>query len=249
MFANDRQETASMAADGSDDVIWLRPDRASTGRPAQHSRDEITAAALRIADQEGLDAVSMRRVAAELGTGAASLYRYVETRDDLLDLMTDATASEYVLEDPAGDWLAYVLGVGEQGLAIMRRHPWLPSLVITRSVLGPHGLSLLEHVLEALADHPASTTAKLEAFAVLNATTAVFVLNELSGGSVRQQRNAAYLQRVLATGGHPRLAELLTPSSPAEDAPGAPPDAADRYLDIVALILIGLLDRAQHQEG
>ena len=62
--------------------IWLRPERSAAGRPAQWSRAEITQVALRIADAEGLDAVTMRRVAAELGTGAASLYRYVQTRED-----------------------------------------------------------------------------------------------------------------------------------------------------------------------
>jgi hypothetical protein len=59
--------------------------------------------------------------------------------------------------------------IGEQARAIMRRHPWLPSLLITRSVLGPNGLVLLEHALEALASHPAGHAAKLEAFAMLNA--------------------------------------------------------------------------------
>ena len=67
----------------------------------------------------------------------------------------------------------------------MRRHPWLPSLLITRSVLGPNGLVLLEHVLEALAPHPAGLAAKLEAFAILNAATALFVQNEPSRGSRR----------------------------------------------------------------
>jgi AcrR family transcriptional regulator len=62
------------------DVIWMRPEHEATGRPAQRSRAEITAAAVTIADREGLDAVSMRRVATELGTGAASLYRYVDNR-------------------------------------------------------------------------------------------------------------------------------------------------------------------------
>src|SRR5580658_3729222 len=116
--------------------IWLRPERSAVGRPAQWSRAEITQVALRVADAEGLDAVSMRRVAAGLGTGAASLYRYVETREDLLDLMIDATGAEYVFPGPAGDWLTDLLGIGDQARAIMRRHPWLPSLVITRSVLG-----------------------------------------------------------------------------------------------------------------
>jgi AcrR family transcriptional regulator len=212
------------------------------GRPAQHSREEITAAAVAIADRDGLDAVSMRRVAAELGTGAASLYRYLDTREDLLDLMIDSTGSEYVFAEPTGDWLADLIDIGQQARAIMRRHPWLPSLLITQSVLGPNGLVLLEHVLGALAPHPASAATKLEAFAMLNAVTALFVQNELAGGSARQQRNAAYLQHALTTGRHPRLAELLAPASPAGAGPaGAAPDPADRYGDIVARILTGLL--------
>src|SRR6201999_4390234 len=73
-IAKGRQDmtTAERPATAS---IWMRPERSAAGRPAQWSRAEITGAALRIADAEGLDAVSMRRVAAELGTGAASLYR------------------------------------------------------------------------------------------------------------------------------------------------------------------------------
>jgi len=162
----------------------------------------------------------------------------VETRDDLLDLMIDATGAEYGFAAPTGDWLADVLAIGDQARAIMRRHPWLPSLLITRSVLGPNGLVLLEHVLAALAPHPASTAAKLEAFAMLNTVTALFTQNELTGGSQRQQRNAAYLQHALATGRHPRLAELL---APAAADPGPAPDPAGRYRDIMARILTGLL--------
>jgi hypothetical protein len=105
-------------------------------------------------------------------------------------------------------------------------------------VLGPNGLILLEHVLAALAPHPASTAAKLEAFAMLNTVTALFTHNELTGGSDRQQRNAAYLRYALATGKHPRLAELL---APAATDPGPAPDPADRYRDIMARILTGLL--------
>src|SRR5690349_16608462 len=61
-----------VASDKPGGVIWLRPEHAATGRPARRSREEITAAAIAIADREGLGAVSMRRVAAGLGTGAAS---------------------------------------------------------------------------------------------------------------------------------------------------------------------------------
>jgi hypothetical protein len=152
--------------------------------------------------------------------------------------MMDATGTEYVLAPPSGDWLADLLSIGEQARMIMRRHRWLPSLLITRSVLGPNGLILLEHVLEALSGHPASTAAKLEAFGIFNAATALFVHNELTGGSERQQRNAAYLRYALVAGQHPRLAELLSSQTAAlEEAP----DPQDRYRDIIARILTGLL--------
>jgi AcrR family transcriptional regulator len=224
--------------------IWMRPERAAVGRPAQHSRAEITAAALAIADREGLDALSMRRVAAELGTGAASLYRYVETRDELLDLMTDAVGGDYDLAPPSGDWLADLVALGQQSQDIMRRHPWLPGLVMERPVLGPNGLALLEYVLTVLARHPADIRTKLEAFAMLNGVTAAFAQHELAGGSQLQQSNVAYLQQALASGEHPRLAELLSAGPvPAGPDPG---DPAVRYADIIGRILTGLLGSAGH---
>jgi AcrR family transcriptional regulator len=238
------------------DSIWMRPEHAAVGRPAQRSRDEITAAALAIADADGLDAVSMRRVAAELGTGAASLYRYLDNRDDLLDLMVDATGGEYTFGAPTGDWLADLVAIGEQGRAIFGRHPWLAGAVIVRPVLGPNGLVLLEHVLGILASHPAGIGTKLEAFAMLTALTALFVQNEQAGGADRQQRNAAYLEHALVSGEHPRLARLLAQLPAAEPAVAAGPQdvppragpavspapaAADRYADLLGRILVGIL--------
>jgi AcrR family transcriptional regulator len=234
-MATERTERSALS-------IWMRPERAAVGRPAQHSRAVITAVALGIADREGLDAVSMRRVAAELGTGAASLYRYVETREELLDLMTDATAAEYALPVPTGDWLADLVAVGEQSRAILRHHPWLPGLILTHPVIGPNGIALLEHVLAVLAGHPAGLQAKMEAFAMLNGLTAAFALHELSGGSQLQERNVAYLQYAATSGEHPRLAELLSQASqasPAEDAGLINP--AELYGDMLARVLAGVL--------
>ena len=221
--------------------IWLRPERAAVGRPAQRSRAEITAAAVAIADADGLDAVSMRRVAAELGTGAASLYRYVETRDELLDLMTDAVGGELTFAGPGEDWLADLVAMGEQMLAGLRRHRWLVQLVITRPVLGPNGLAVLEHFLTVLRDHPADVLTKMEAFAMLNGMAAQFALHEQSGGPAAQQRNVAYLQHALTSGEHPRLAELLAQSQP---GPAGPVDPAERFGGILARVLTGLLGPA-----
>jgi AcrR family transcriptional regulator len=218
-------------------AIWMRPEHAEVGRPAERSRAQVTAAAIGVADQDGLDAVTMRRVAAELGTGAASLYRYVASRDDLLDLMADSAGAEYVLAAPGGDWLAGLLDVAGQARTIMLRHPWLPALVITRATLGPHGADLLEHVLNVLKDRPADLATKLEAFGTLMAVTATFVQNETATDPAARERQAAYLQHVAAGGRHPQLAALLVTAAP-------PGDAGDRFARLVTRILAGLLGPA-----
>ena len=217
----------------SETVIWLRPEHAAVGRPAERSRAEITAAAIELADGEGLDALSMRRLAATLGTGAASLYRYVATREDLLDLMTDTTAAEFDLPAASGDWLADLLELARQARGVMRRHPWLPALVIARPVLGPHGAGALEYVLDVLADHPAPPDRKLEAFALLNALTALFVQNELAATAADAQRHVAYLQHIAAAGAHPRIAALLTTLIPSEQS--------DRFDAVLGLMLTAAL--------
>jgi len=221
--------------------IWLRPERSQVGRPAQHTRAEITAVALDIADREGLDAVSMRRVAADIGTGAASLYRYVQNREDLLDLMTDAIGAEYEFAAPTGDWLADLVAVGEQSRTILRRHPWLPGLTITRPVIGPNGIRVLEHVLEILDGHPAGLDTKMEAFALLNGITATSVLYEQAGGPDLQARNVAYLTHAIASGDHPRLAAHISAAMSGEARSEDVIDPADRYPDILARLLTGLL--------
>jgi AcrR family transcriptional regulator len=227
------------AAGGPAVSIWMRAERSAVGRPAQWSRAEITDVALRVADAEGLDAVSMRRVAAELGTGAASLYRYVETREDLLDLMTDATSTEYKPAPPTGDWLADLVALGEAARATFRRHRWLAGLAMTRPVIGPNGIALIEHFLTLLQEHPADVGAKMEAFGMLNGITAAFALHEQADPGL-QARNLAYLSYALTSGSYPRLAELLSPRAqlPPAEEPG------DRYPDIVARVMTGLLGPA-----
>jgi AcrR family transcriptional regulator len=219
--------------------IWLRPERSAVGRPAQWSRAEITQIALRIADAEGLDAVSMRRVAAELGTGAASLYRYVLTREDLLDLMTDATAAEYDPAPPTGDWLADLIAFGEQARFIFGRHRWLAGLTMTRPVIGPNGIALIEHFLTVLQEHPAGSEAKMEAFGMLNGITAAFALHDQADRGL-QARNLDYLGHALTSGEHPRLAAFLSPQAQLPH----PEELAGRYPDLIARVLTGLLGPA-----
>jgi AcrR family transcriptional regulator len=217
------------------DAIWMRREHATVGRPAERSRAELTSVAIAVADRDGLDAVSMRRVAAELGTGPASLYRYVASRDDLLDLMADSVAAEFELSSRTGDWLADLLEIGRQARQIMLRHRWLPVLVINRGALGPRGADLLEYVLGLLADQPADGITKVEAFAMLMAVTAAYVQHEISAGQAEQQGQAAYLERVAADGEHAQIAALL--AGPVSSAT----HDQDRFALVLARVLTGLL--------
>jgi len=111
----------------------------------------IVAAGIAVADAEGLGALSMRRVAAELGAGPMSLYRHVRDKDELVLQMMDAAISEVALPEPPADW--------HEGLEIaaralwtgFRRHPWLPAaLSLTRPQLLPGALEYSEWVLGVL---------------------------------------------------------------------------------------------------
>ncbi|HEX6684574.1 MAG TPA: TetR/AcrR family transcriptional regulator [Candidatus Limnocylindrales bacterium] len=206
------------------ELIWMRPPKSGAGRPASRTRAEITEAAVRIADRDGLSGVSMRNVAAELGTGAGSLYRYVDNHDDLLDLMADQVHGEYEFAEPSGDWLSDLVRVGLQGREIFRRHPWLAELTLTRAVVGPHGIDVTEHFLAVLAGHPAADSDKLVALAMLNAVVAASAKAEAS--PMDALRSARYVAHVAAQGNHPHLAALKP--EPAADDPL--PEALRRIL-------------------
>ncbi|WP_159840130.1 TetR/AcrR family transcriptional regulator [Nocardia sp. CY41] len=135
-------------------TIWMRPEeleRSGRGRRPGYSRVQITQAAVRVADGEGMDAVTMRRIATELGTGAMSLYRYVAGREDLIDLMIDAVVGEIALPaQPSGDWRTDLSLVAEQIRAVGLRHPWQIALANRRPTLGPHSLRVQEFAMSAL---------------------------------------------------------------------------------------------------
>ena len=114
------------------------------------------------------------------------------------------------------------------------RHPWLPAMVISRPTLGPHGTDVLEHVLDVLADHPADAARKLEAFALLNGLTALFVQNEMAAADTGSTRRSAYLRHVAAAGSHPRITALLAASPPDSNS-------RDRLGTVLVRALTGVL--------
>ena len=109
--------------------------------------------AIRLADAGGLDAVTMRGVAAELGIAPMSLYNYVPTKDHLIQLMIDLAGGEYRYPGPeSASRRAAIADLARQGRDITRRHPWLPDTIRRPAVIGPNGLRYLDCFLGLLAD-------------------------------------------------------------------------------------------------
>ncbi|MEY7979753.1 TetR/AcrR family transcriptional regulator [Streptomyces pilosus] len=130
------------------DLLWDTGPRPSRGPKPGLTLERVVEAAIEVADRDGLGALSMRRIATELGTGAMSLYRYVPGKAELLDLMLDRV--QRPAENPAdpGDgWRAALEALGRAALALYRRHPWLLEVNQSRPILGPSALDGMERVL------------------------------------------------------------------------------------------------------
>ncbi|WP_220131228.1 TetR/AcrR family transcriptional regulator C-terminal domain-containing protein [Streptomyces sp. PT12] len=130
--------------------LWFRDD--GGGRRPRLSRERIVEAAVDLLDSEGVEGFSMRRLAARLRAGTMSLYSYVETREDVLDLALDAVMGELALDDDDGvDWRTALTRRVEQSRQVMRRHVWITTLIGTRPLIGPTSLARSDRFYATLA--------------------------------------------------------------------------------------------------
>jgi len=186
------------------------------GRPPQRSRAQVVAAAIAIADAEGLEALTMRRLAAELGAGVMSLYTYVRDKDDLVDQMVDQVSAYEPTGEPAD-----LLTLAGWQRDLMLRHPWLLSALPNRQLVGANTLGSLERGLAALAPTGLPGGAKMEILALLTGFVAGYVSHEraqAAAGITDPERIAAHvaqLRTAVATGAYPELARVLTESATA----------------------------------
>jgi AcrR family transcriptional regulator len=225
----------------------MRPERSARGPAPEHSRAEITQAGVTLADVHGLAAVTMRAVAAAVGTGPASLYRYVSTRDELLELMADQAGGEFSFDElGSGQPVTDLLALAHQALAIYRRHPWLLAIPPTGGLPGPNALAYMEHTLAVLHGVDLSGPAKLELIGLFTGAVRSFAQMETDERRAGrdpaqwQEAVAAYLLQIVAAGQHPHLAAALA-DQPAEGDLALQEPLFDRAM---TRILAGLLPPA-----
>ncbi|GAA1961296.1 TetR/AcrR family transcriptional regulator [Amycolatopsis minnesotensis] len=211
-------------------VIWARPERGSRGPKPAHTRDELAAAALRVADSEGLDAVTMRRVAAELGSGVTSLYRYVTDKSELIDLMSDAALGE--VDPPAltGKWRADLRAAAGLCYDLLRRRPWLAAAGSSRPSLGPNGLRWMEYLLSTVEGATADPDEMLTLIGVATMFAHGAASMDLADEQARRRSGltdeqwmaaqGSYGDSVLTAGRYPLLAKVMIEASIPHRAPG-----------------------------
>lgn len=199
--------------------VWTRTDRAS--RKPRFTRDDIAAAAIRIADAEGFDAVSMRRIAAELDAGTMTLYHYIRTKDELLSLIIDAFMGEVILpsdDDLPSTWREAMTVIARRSRDAIRRHPWMFDISDDPS-LGPNGVRHFDQSLQALASLDVDLQGKLDVLMAVDEYVFGFCMHERNNhgpgddGDNLSPAMENYLNDLIATGEYPALRAMTADSS------------------------------------
>jgi AcrR family transcriptional regulator len=197
----------------SSEPIWARAEP-GTRRP-RYTREQIAAAALAVADSEGIEAVSMRRVAQELGAGTMTLYHYVRTKADLLDLMDDTIMGEVLVPDDelSANWREALTEIATRSHDAFLRHPWaLDGLRGSRG--GPNGMMHFEQTLAAVSMLDLPFDEKLEVALIVDDYVFGYVLRAAQsdfGVPDEETRRAAceYLASLIATGDYPHTSRMF----------------------------------------
>jgi len=196
-------------------LVWERPEPPNRPVLAPLSRERIVGAAIRLADADGLEAVSLRKVAAALDVGPMRLYGYIATKDELLDLMVDAVHAEI---RPTGDgWREVLCSLAETTRQAAHQHEWIADLIGGRPHLGPHALARGEAVLAAMGavdvDIVMPVVAAVDAYVIGAVRREIAERRaERATGMNKRQWQAAfgpYLERAFATGRFPALATVV----------------------------------------
>jgi AcrR family transcriptional regulator len=168
------------------ELIWFRRPRGRRGPQPTLSRDEITRVAVEVADAEGLEAVSMRKLAARFDSGATSLYWHVVSKDDLYELMVDEVIGTIELPEPSGDWQADLRRIALASYEAYRRHRWAV-LAGIQPGLGPKTRRFGEVALRAFDPLDLDLSTRINVLAALNNYIFGFIHRETAWAQLRER--------------------------------------------------------------
>jgi AcrR family transcriptional regulator len=210
----------------SNELVWDRPEPPSKPSPTPLSRELIVNTAIKLADGGGLDEVSLRKVAAALNAGPMRLYGYIETKDELLDLMVDEVYGEIPPPSLAADWRTRLRQVAHGLRDAAKRHEWFIDLLGGRPHQGPNSLAHIESTLAAVPlddiDQVMSVVHAVNAYVVGAVRGEITELRaERSTGMTEEQwqrANGPYMERMISTGRFPTLSKVMYEGSDRDHA-------------------------------
>jgi len=209
------------------------------------SRERVLGAAVLLADEDGIESLTMRKLGLRLGVEAMSLYNHVANKDDLLDGMVDLVVSEIDLPSDAADWKEAMRRRAVSARVVFSRHPWASGLIDSRESSGPARLRYLDWVVGTLRRAGFTLELALRAFSLLDSYIYGFGRQQLSSSAepdVEPEEMAEAFLRAIPADEYPYLRELVV-----EHAMNAGYDEAADFEFGLSLILDGLerlLDRA-----
>jgi AcrR family transcriptional regulator len=205
------------------DTVWARDDAQAAG-PQPLSRGAIVATAIEIADADGLEAVSIRRLATKLDARPMSLYSHIERKGDLIDLMVDEVMAGAILPDdlPRGDWRDTLRQIARRTREMARAHPWMIATAFARPTLGPNALRHIDQSLGAVSSLPLAPERKRAVLLAIDTYTLGFVRWEVMTPVDNAGRCAAFTEEApsgkeidayivaqAASGKYPHLSEFI----------------------------------------
>jgi len=232
------------------DLLWGRRGHGKRGPRPGLSADAIVDAAIRLADAEGLEGVSMARVAAELGFTTMSLYRYVASKEELLQLMWNGSArGAETLVFEGDDWRARLRQWAIIQRDMLDRHPWITQMPMAAPPMAPNSMIFVERGVETMDGTPLADADKLRMIGLLSSYT----LSEARMANdalraAREQESApwtydALLRELADEATYPRLHRIAwTPPDgfDGDGPPPAPPSEREEFLFGIELILDGI---------
>jgi AcrR family transcriptional regulator len=181
--------------------------KAGAERRPQLTRERVMAAAIEFADRDGIESISMRKLAQELGVEAMSLYTHVRSKSDLLDGMADAVISQIPVSAGGIGWKASLRQLALAARGIMLRHPWAPRLVETRAAPGPAALQYVNSVLGILREGGFSVAQTHHALHILGSRVLGFTQALFDDSGDLEPEAAAALAGELGAS-HPHVVEM-----------------------------------------
>lgn len=214
----------STTTPGADRSIWDEPEHK---RRSPLTREAIVEAAMRVADEEGVAAMSIRRVAATLEARVMSLYSHIDSKNDLLALMSDEIAGEVLIEgELPADWREAITMIARRERDVALRHRWIPELLNyqERVQIGPNALRHAEQSMAALSGLELKTQDALQVLATVDEFMLGYTVRALRefrqvgsdaiGPGERAELTSTHVQVLIERGEFPHMARVLKDGLP-----------------------------------